>query len=187
MPPAAAAMNNGGVITVTTIKVSYVPEHEVYQHQVTADTAVLQHLRDPTHGWGWVLFVLEPGGHRLGDYFIPGRPDRRGRRRGSGQAPTRRAARRPLNTQAPRRTHAYHRLPTKRHRDEVLVTRRHRIDLALLLIIRRAERAAAVRGPSPGAEPDARTARGPLSASSSAGPSDDRHLHSLPERPTGAR
>ncbi len=59
-------------LIVTTIKVSYAPEHEGYEHQVTADTAVLQHLHDPTHGWGWVLFVLEPGGHRVGDYFIPG-------------------------------------------------------------------------------------------------------------------
>ena len=39
------------------------------------------------------------------------------------------------------------------------MTRRHRIDLALLLIIRRAERDAAVRGPSRMAEPDALTAR----------------------------
>ncbi len=72
MPPAAAAMNNGGVITVTTIKVSYAPEHEVCQHHVTADTAVLQHLHDPVHGCGWTLFYLQPGGHRVGDYFIPG-------------------------------------------------------------------------------------------------------------------
>jgi hypothetical protein len=67
------------------------------------------------------------------------------------------------------------------------VTRRHRIDLALLLIIRRAERAASVRGPSPGAEPEALTAGSSLSPPSSAGPPDDRHLDSLPERPTGAR
>ena len=57
---------------MTTIKVSYAPAHEVYQHQVTADTAVLQHLHDPLHGWGWTLFFLAPGGHRVGDYFIPG-------------------------------------------------------------------------------------------------------------------
>ncbi len=30
------------------------------------------HGDDPTHGWSWVLFVLEPGRHRVGDYFIPG-------------------------------------------------------------------------------------------------------------------
>ena len=38
------------------------------------------------------------------------------------------------------------------------MTRRQRIDLALLLIIRRAERDAAVRGPSRVAEPGAPTA-----------------------------
>jgi hypothetical protein len=60
------------VVAATTIKVSYAPEHEVYARQVTADTAVLQHLHHPSHGWGWMLFFLEPGGHRVGDYFIPG-------------------------------------------------------------------------------------------------------------------
>ena len=59
---------------MTTIKVSYAPAHEVYQRQVTADTAVPQHLHDPLHGWGWTLFFQEPGGHRVGDYFIPGDP-----------------------------------------------------------------------------------------------------------------
>jgi hypothetical protein len=48
------------------------PEREVYDHQVTADTAVLQHLHDPLQGLGWTLFFLQPGGHRVGDYFIPG-------------------------------------------------------------------------------------------------------------------
>jgi hypothetical protein len=60
------------VVAATTIKVSYAPEHEVYARQVTADTAVLQHLHHPFHGSGWMLFFLEPGGHRVGDYFIPG-------------------------------------------------------------------------------------------------------------------
>ena len=60
------------MVAATTIKVSYAPEHEVYAHQVTADTAVLQHLHHPFHGSGWMLFFLEPGGHRVGDYFIPG-------------------------------------------------------------------------------------------------------------------
>ena len=60
------------MVAATTIKVSYAPEHEVYARQVTADTAVLQHLHHPSHGWGWMLFFLEPGGHRVEDYFIPG-------------------------------------------------------------------------------------------------------------------
>jgi hypothetical protein len=60
------------VIAATAIKVSYAPAHEVYAHQVTADTAVLQYLHHPVHGSGWMLFFLEPGGHRAGDYFIPG-------------------------------------------------------------------------------------------------------------------
>jgi hypothetical protein len=33
---------------------------------------VLQHLHHLFHGWGWMLLFLEPGGHRVGDYFIPG-------------------------------------------------------------------------------------------------------------------
>ena len=66
------------------------------------------------------------------------------------------------------------------------MTRRHRIDLALLLIIRRAERAASARNHAPVAEPDALTAGSSLSLPS-AGPTDGRHLDSLPERPTGAR
>jgi hypothetical protein len=60
------------VVAATTIKVSYAPEHEVYARQVTADTAVLQHLHRPSHGWGWMLFFQAPGGHRVEDYFIPG-------------------------------------------------------------------------------------------------------------------
>lgn len=59
------------VIAVTTIKVSYAPEHKVYAHQVNADTAVLQHLHDLVHGCGGTLFDLEPGGYRAGDYLIP--------------------------------------------------------------------------------------------------------------------
>ena len=57
-----------------TIKVSYAPEHEVYERQVTADTAVLQHLHHPCHGGGWMLFFQAPGGHRVEDYFIAGDP-----------------------------------------------------------------------------------------------------------------
>jgi len=56
---------------MTTIKVSYAPEHEVYHRQVTADTAVLQHLHHPSHGWGWMLFFQASGGHRVQDHFIP--------------------------------------------------------------------------------------------------------------------
>ena len=55
-----------------TIKVSYAPEHEVYERQVTADTAVLQHPHHSVQGCGWMLFFLPPGEHRVDDYFIPG-------------------------------------------------------------------------------------------------------------------
>ena len=59
------------MVAAATIKVSYAPEHEVYERQVTADTAVLQHLHHPSHGWGWMLFFQARGGHRVEDYFIP--------------------------------------------------------------------------------------------------------------------
>jgi hypothetical protein len=58
--------------TVPTIKVDYAAEHEVYEHQVSADTAVLQHLYHPVHGCGWMLFYLQPGDRRVSDCFIPG-------------------------------------------------------------------------------------------------------------------
>jgi hypothetical protein len=60
------------VVAAATIKVSYAPEHEVYERQVTADTAVLQHLHHPCHGGGWMLFFRKSSGHRVEDYFIPG-------------------------------------------------------------------------------------------------------------------
>jgi hypothetical protein len=66
------------------------------------------------------------------------------------------------------------------------VTRRQRTDLALLLIIRRAERDAWVRDQSPVAAPDALTAGTSPSTPASAGPADGRHLHSRPKRHTGA-
>jgi hypothetical protein len=60
------------MVTVPTIKVDYAAEHEVYEHQVSADTAVLQHLHHPVHGCGWMLFYLQPGDRRVSDCFIPG-------------------------------------------------------------------------------------------------------------------
>ena len=63
------------MVAAATIKVSYAPEHEVYERQVTADTAVLQHLHHPCHGGGWTLFFQVPGGHRVEDHFIRFIPD----------------------------------------------------------------------------------------------------------------
>jgi hypothetical protein len=60
------------MVTVPTIKVDYAAEHEVYEHQVSPDTAVLQHLHHPVHGCGWMLFYLRPGDRRVSDCFIPG-------------------------------------------------------------------------------------------------------------------
>ena len=57
---------------MTTIRVNFAPEPEVYERHVTADTAVLQHLHHPVQGCGWMLFFLPPGEHRVDDYFIPG-------------------------------------------------------------------------------------------------------------------
>jgi|1186.fasta_scaffold470179_2 hypothetical protein len=57
--------------TVPTITISFAPEHEVYDRQVTADTAMVQHLHHPCHGGGWTLFFQIPGGHRVEDCFIP--------------------------------------------------------------------------------------------------------------------
>ena len=104
---------------MTTIKVSYAPEHEVHAHQVTADTAGAAAPARSVARLG--LDVVPPGAGRApgGRLLHPRRSDRRGRRRGGGQAPTRRTARRPLSTDAARRTQAYHRLSTTRHRDEV--------------------------------------------------------------------
>jgi hypothetical protein len=113
---------------VTTIKVSYAPAHEVYQRQVTADTAVPQHLHDPLHGWGWTLFFLEPGGHRVGAYFIPATrptwttPWRRPSADSTRSTPS-------TEHRSPQRSHADHRRHTIRHPDGGLsVTRRRRID-----------------------------------------------------------
>lgn len=57
---------------MTTIRVNFAPEPEVYERHVTADTAVLQYPHHPVQGYGWMLFFLPPGEHRVDDYFIPG-------------------------------------------------------------------------------------------------------------------
>jgi hypothetical protein len=66
---------NPDAYTVPTIKIGFAPEHEVHDRQVTADTAMLQHLHHPCHGGGWTLFFQVPGGHRVEDHFIPFIPD----------------------------------------------------------------------------------------------------------------
>src|SRR3954447_11632617 len=91
---------NPDAYTVPTIKIGFAPEHEGHDRQVTADTAMLQHLHHPCHGGGWTLFFQVPGGHRVEDHFIPVHPRRLGRR-GPGQATAQPAAHRQLITEAP--------------------------------------------------------------------------------------
>jgi hypothetical protein len=66
---------NPDAYTVPTIKIGFAPEHEGHDRQVTADTAMRQHLHHPCHGGGWTLFFQVPGGHRVEDHFIRFIPD----------------------------------------------------------------------------------------------------------------
>jgi len=102
--------------------------------------------------------LLEPGGHRVEDYFIPGdltdvddavaAATRRLHMRQAGHCiPEPHSGTTPTIGSTSNIT-----------KTRCAVTRRQRIDLALLLIVRRAERDATVRGQSPVAQPDALTA-----------------------------